>query len=253
MRLAILIPLLSCSIGFAAGPSELLWSDGFSGPAGSPPDIGKWTYDRGNGGDGWGNHELEFYTDTPEQVSLDGKGHLAIRASREAGRLVSSRIKTEGKFEFRYGKVEARIRLPFGQGIWPAFWMLGANIATSGWPACGEIDIMENIGREPSTIHATLHGPGYSGKKGISGSFSLPARTRFSDHFHVFSADWSPDSVQFSVDGIAYHRVIRQNLPPGLPWVFDHPFFLLLNLAVGGDWPGRPDATTSFPQTMLGA
>jgi beta-glucanase (GH16 family) len=144
---------------------KLIWSDEFNGPENSAPDPAKWAYDLGAGG--WGNHELEGYTKNPENVFEDGKGHLAIRAAKsDTGRITSARIKTDGKFAIKYGKVEARIKIPYGQGIWPAFWMLGDNISTTRWPQCGEVDVMENIGKEPSTVHGTIHGPGYSGKGG---------------------------------------------------------------------------------------
>ena len=131
------------------------------------PDPAKWGYDTGGGG--WGNHELEDYTRDPTNAFLDGEGHLVIRADRsESGRYTSARLKTLGLFEFQYGRVEARIRIPYGQGIWPAFWMLGKDIGAAGWPKCGEIDVMENIGKEPALVHGTVHGPGYSGGKGIT-------------------------------------------------------------------------------------
>jgi beta-glucanase (GH16 family) len=229
---------------------KLIWSDEFNGPENSAPDPAKWAYDLGAGG--WGNHELEAYTKNPENVFEDGKGHLAIRAAKsDTGRITSARIKTDGKFAIKYGKVEARIKIPYGQGIWPAFWMLGDNISTVGWPQCGEIDVMENIGKEPSTVHGTVHGPGYSGKDGISAAFSSPGGAPFSADFHIYSIEWSPESIQFLVDGAGYARVTAASLPKDAVWVYNRPFFLLLNLAVGGSWPGNPDATTVFPQTML--
>jgi beta-glucanase (GH16 family) len=168
-----------------------------------------------------------------------------------AASYTSARIKTQGRFSVTYGKVEARIRIPSGQGIWPAFWMLGADIDQVGWPTCGEIDIMENIGKEPATIHGTVHGPGYSGGNGIGGPFSLPAGQRFADDYHVYGIEWSPQSVAFFVDGTAYFEVTPAKLPAGRAWVYQHPFFLILNVAVGGTWPGNPDATSVFPQEML--
>jgi beta-glucanase (GH16 family) len=147
--------------------------------------------------------------------------------------------------------VEARIKIPYGQGIWPAFWMLGADISAAGWPKCGEIDVMENIGKEPSIVHGTIHGPGYSGNGGISAPFSSPAGSPFSADFHTYAIEWWPDKIAFSVDNTLYATVTPASLPKGTAWVYNQPFFLLLNLAVGGDWPGNPDATTMFPQTML--
>ena len=147
-------------------------------------------------------------------------------------------------------QLEARLRIPFGQGVWPAFWMLGENIKQVGWPVCGEIDIMENIGREPSTIHGTIHGPGYSGGSGIGAPYSLPRNRRFADGFHVFAVEWEPAAIRFYADGALYKTTTPADLPAGARWVYDHPFFLILNLAVGGDWPGNPDASTTFPQTL---
>jgi beta-glucanase (GH16 family) len=230
-------------------PTIQVWADEFDGPANSAPDPTKWTYDLGNN-NGWGNQELETYTNVLQNAHLDGAGHLIIRAERSGTTFTSARLKTQGLFAARYGTIESRIRLPFGQGIWPAFWMLGTNITTVGWPRCGEIDIMENIGREPSINHGTVHGPGYSGGNGISGLYTLPG-SRLADDFHVFAIQWAPGTIMFSVDGTSYKTVTAASLPAGAPWVFDNPFFLLLNVAVGGSWPGAPDTTTQFPQQMI--
>jgi beta-glucanase (GH16 family) len=228
---------------------RLIWYDEFDGPPGSAPDQSKWRYDLGSGG--WGNNELEEYTDNVENVFLDGEGNLAIRATYVDGTYKSARIKTADLFEVQYGKIEARIKVPYGQGIWPAFWMLGNNLSTKGWPNCGEIDIMENIGREPSMVHATLHGPGYAGANGIHAQISLPKERRLADLFHVFSVEWSVDAIEFSLDGNPYARFTPISVPSGSKWVFDHPFFILLNIAIGGNWPKDPDNTTVLPQTML--
>jgi beta-glucanase (GH16 family) len=150
-----------------------------------------------------------------------------------------------------YGRIEARMKLPEGQGIWPAFWMLGANITKVGWPKCGEIDIMEAPGHEPHKLHGTLHGPGYSCNKGISKATTLRDQKSLSAGYHVYAVDWSPGRIAWSLDGVVYHEVTPASLPAGAAWVFDDaPFFLLLNLAVGGHWPGYPDATTRFPQEL---
>jgi beta-glucanase (GH16 family) len=216
----------------------------------SKPDSSKWKTDLG--ATGWGNHELEEYTDNLDNVFVDRNGHLAIRAIRaERYKYTSGRLKTVGLFEVQYGKIEARIKIPFGQGIWPAFWMLGDDFTAKGWPTCGEIDIMENIGREPTIVHGTLHGPGYSGAYGVSSQTSLPRGARFASGFHIFGIEWSAATVEFFVDRKSYSKASRESLPAGAPWVFDHPFFLLLNVAVGGDWPGNPDQSTEFPQSML--
>lgn len=228
---------------------QLIWSDEFNGAPGSPPDPKKWVYDLG--GNGWGNQELETYTDNRGNSHLDGQGHLVIQALQPTpGKFTSARLKTQGKFDFEYGRVEARIRIPYGQGIWPAFWMLGEDIKRKGWPACGEIDIMENIGREPDTVHGTVHGPGYSGSKGIGKLFQI-ATGRFADDYHIYAVEWMPARIDFLVDGQSYHTVMPASLPVETKWVYDHPFFLILNVAVGGGWPGNPDKTSVFPQTML--
>jgi beta-glucanase (GH16 family) len=233
----------------AAQDRRLIWSDEFNGAPGSPPDPAKWVYDLG--GDGWGNQELEVYTDNRGNSHLDGQGHLVIQALQPTpGKFTSARLKTQGKFAFEYGRVEARIRIPYGQGIWPAFWMLGADIKRKGWPASGEIDIMENIGREPDTVHGTVHGAGYSGAKGIGKPFQLAAG-RFADDYHIYAVEWTPERIDFLVDGQSYHTVTPASLPAGTKWVYDHPFFLILNVAVGGGWAHDPDKTSVFPQTML--
>jgi len=228
---------------------RLVWGAEFQGPAGSAPDPAIWTYDLG--ASGWGNNEKENYTNSTDNAFLDGAGHLIIQAiATPNGGYTSARLKTQGLYSVTYGKIEMRARIPFGQGIWPAFWMLGDDIDSAGWPRCGEIDIMENIGREPSTVHGTVHGPGYSGGNGIGAPFLLPNGQRFADGFHTFAVVWGPESVDFLVDNIAYKTVTTADLPQGAQWVFNHPFFLILNVAVGGNWPGDPDATTQFPQQM---
>jgi beta-glucanase (GH16 family) len=163
----------------------------------------------------------------------------------------SARLKTLGRFSQTYGRFEARIKIPKGQGIWPAFWMLGDDIIKSGWPASGEIDIMENIGKEPALVHGTIHGPGYNGAGGIGSSYALPDKRPFADDFHIYAVEWEPNAIRFYVDKDLYATRTPAELPPGGKWVFDHPFFILLNVAVGGGWPGSPDASSVFPQEML--
>jgi beta-glucanase (GH16 family) len=232
------------------GQSRLIWQDEFDGASGTSPDPAKWTYDLGAGG--WGNQELESYTKSSNNVALDGQGHLIIRATKNpSGGYDSARIKTQGRFSFTYGRVEARMKLPRGQGMWPAFWMLGDDIKAAGWPKCGEIDIMENIGREPRVVHGTVHGPGYSGAHGMGAPFTFPEADLPSDGSHVYAANWTAGKIEILVDGKVYQTVTPQSLPPGTKWVFDHPFFLLLNLATGGAWPGNPDDTTRFPQELV--
>jgi beta-glucanase (GH16 family) len=233
----------------------LTWSDEFNGPFGSAPDPAKWVVERG--GNGWGNSELQYYTARGQNVRQEN-GNLVIEAIKEkftapdrrVRNYTSARLKSQGRFAQEYGRFEARIKVPYGRGIWPAFWLLGDDFPTAGWPACGEIDIMENLGSQPSTIHGTMHGPGYSGENSLSGSFTFP-NAHVGDDFHVFAAEWEPQAVRFYVDGELYQTKTPADLPPGKRWVFDHPFFVVLNLAVGGSLPGSPEASTVFPQRLL--
>jgi beta-glucanase (GH16 family) len=236
---------------------KLVWSDEFSGPDGSTPDATKWTYDIG--GNGWGNQELEYYTNRAQNAQLMG-GNLVITAQQETYKgsdgvtrnYTSARLKTQGLFTQAYGRFEARIKIPAGQGIWPAFWMLGNDITSAGWPKCGEIDIMENIGKEPSIVHGSLHGPSTTGNTSdTTAAFNLPAGQTFAGDFHIYAVEWAPGTIRFYVDSNLYSTVNSSQWPAGGTWVFDHPFFILLNVAVGGSWPGSPDNTTVFPQQML--
>jgi beta-glucosidase len=235
---------------------ELVWSDEFNGAAGAPIDSDGWTCEIG--GDGWGNNEWEYYTDRVENVAHDGEGNLSIIARAETldgsecwyGECThtSARCNTNDKFEFTYGRVEARMKLPYGQGIWPAFWMLGADFPEVAWPNSGEIDIMENIGREPQTTHATVHGPGYADAAGIGEAHDWGEDV--SNEYHIWSIEWEPDVIRWYVDNLEFFTLRAEDLPPGREWVFDHDFFVLINLAVGGNLPGYPDETTVFPQTL---
>lgn len=232
-----------------AASSVLLAADEFDGVAGAAPNRSIWRFDTGGGG--WGNHELEVYTDSRRNAALDGAGNLVITARREAdGTFTSARLKTQGTYTTQYGRIEARIKIPRGRGIWPAFWMLGADIDTVGWPACGEIDIMENIGSEPITVHDTVHGPGYSGANGINVAYIEPSQRDFADTFNTYAVDWTPSRISWLVDGIIRGTVSRADVSSG-PRVFDKPFFVVLSMAVGGDWPGVPDEGSQFPQQML--
>jgi beta-glucanase (GH16 family) len=234
---------------------QMVWSDEFNGPNGSSVDLTKWVVE--TGGQGWGNDELEYYTARAANLFVQD-GNLVIRALAEkytgpdgiSRNYTSARMKTLGKFSQTYGRFEARIKVPAGQGMWPAFWMLGTDVDKIGWPACGEIDIMENIGKEPSKIHGSIHGPGYIGNIGIEAPYTLPGNRRFSDDFHVFAVEWSSAEISFYVDHDLYAKRTPADLRPEWKWVFDQPFFLILNLAVGGDWPGNADATTVFPAEM---
>ncbi|WP_421798755.1 glycoside hydrolase family 16 protein [Haliscomenobacter sp.] len=232
---------------------QLVWEDNFDGSAGKAPDATKWAYDIGigPGNDGWGNQELQFYTNRPENVALDGTGNLAITARREsyAGRgFTSARLNTKGIFAQAYGRFEARIKMPWGPGIWPAFWMLGANIDQVTWPQCGEIDIMEYRGQEPNLIHGSVHGPGYSGGAAITKSYGF-TNDRFDVDFHVFAVEWGKDFIDFYVDDVLYQRLTPEDTPG--EWVYNQPFFIILNVAVGGNFVGFPTPQTPFPQTML--
>jgi beta-glucanase (GH16 family) len=234
---------------------QLIWNDEFNAPNGSPPDPAKWNIV--TGGDGFGNNELEAYTNRPANVQQQN-GNLVITAQKEdltgpdgvPRHYTSGRLNTRNHFIQKYGRFEARIQLPTGKGIWPAFWLLGDNHETALWPACGEIDILESIGA-PDTTYSTLHGPGYSGRKGITTKFPVPAGESVNTAFHLYAVEWSPDDIKFFFDDhLVTHRT-PADLPPNTSWVYDHRFYILLNLAVGGYWPGNPDDTTVFPQQML--
>jgi beta-glucanase (GH16 family) len=231
---------------------QITWSDEFTGTNGTSPDAAKWVFDIGRGpsNDGWGNSELQSYTNRASNVALDGNGNLVITARSEnfgGAAFTSARIKTKTKLEQKYGRFEARIKTPSGPGIWPAFWMLGADIDTNPWPNCGEIDIMEQRGQEPHIVHGTVHGPGYSGGAAITKSYSL-LNGRFDANFHIYAVEWGEDYIDFYVDNFLYQRITPQNVTG--KWVYNTPFFLLLNIAVGGNYVGFPTSGTPFPQTM---
>ena len=257
--LAALSAALMASAATAQAQTEqsaaaVTFSDTFDGPAGASVDTSKWQIETG---DNVNNHERQYYTAGNRNAALDGQGHLVITARREnpanyqcwygTCQYTSARLNTSGKFTAQYGHVEARMKIPRGQGMWPAFWMLGTPV---NWPDSGEIDVMENVGFEPSTVHGTIHGPGYSGSGGIGAGYTLPGGQAFADAFHTFAVDWAPDSITWSVDGNVYQRRTPADLG-GRTWVFNKPFFLILNLAVGGYWPGDPDGSTAFPQQLV--
>jgi len=234
---------------------RLTWSDEFNAPNGSSPDPAKWNIV--TGGDGFGNGELETYTGRPTNIQ-QRDGNLVITAQKEdltgpdgiSRNYTSARINTKGLFSQTYGRFEARIQLPIGKAIWPAFWLLGNERCTAEWPDCGEIDILESIGA-PDTIYSTLHGPGYSGRQGISTKYPLPAGESIHTSFHLYAVEWTPSDIKFFFDDHLIAHRTPADLPPNTAWIFDHPFYIILNLAVGGFWPGKPDATTTFPQQML--
>jgi beta-glucanase (GH16 family) len=237
----------------APAAATATFTDDFNGAAGSAVDGSKWGYETG---DNVNNHEREYYTSGTHNAALDGQGDLVITARKEnpanyqcwygTCQYTSARLSTPQKFTQAYGHFETRMKLPRGQGMWPAFWLLGG----SNWPTDGEIDIMENVGFEPGTVHGTIHGPGYSGSAGIGAGYTLPGGQSFSDGFHTFAVDWAPNSIKWSVDGNVYETRTPADLG-GNRWVFDHPFYIILNLAVGGYWPGDPDGSTSFPQQLV--
>jgi len=280
------VPTVHVGAPTAASPEGVfaqtpIWQDEFAQPIGTGPAPSKWTHDLGD--HGWGNAELQRYTDSRENAfvvadpeATDGRA-LVIRAMQEAqegrdgeGCYTSARIKTQEKFAAKFGRIEARLKLPKGQGVWAAFWTLGETIDERGWPECGEIDIMESLGHEPDKVYGTIHGPGHSGgdnqttahyhigQRDIDGDsvgdlqspdFQAVAKTDFSTGYHVFAVEWRPGRIEWFVDGERYHSLTPADLPEGARWVFDDtPQFILLNLAVGGLWPKYPDATTEFPQ-----
>lgn len=243
---------------------NLVWSDEFNGAANSAPDSAVWSYDLGAGG--WGNAEVEYYcapfssiapcaADAPNSFE-DGSGHLVIEARRsQDGTWTSGRLKTEGTKEFQYGRIEARMKLPVAAGFWPAFWMLGADLKTAGWPKAGEQDIMEwvqNYG--PATTSSTVHGPGYSGAHGIGHTYTFPAGGQVDTDFHTYGVVWTENKLQFYRDDPAkpYFTLTPADLPPGTQWVYNHPFFLLLNFAIGSQgFAGATNASTPASGQVL--
>lgn len=235
---------------------ELVWSQDFDGQI---IDRNVWNFEIGNGHSkgipGWGNAELEYYTDG-ENAYIEN-GVLVIEARKEYRKdqfgeynYTSTRINTQGKFEIKYGKIEVRAKFPYGKGLWPAIWLLGSDIGKVGWPNCGEIDIVEFLGDNPKKVYGTVHGPGYSGGNGKSGNYSTEG-PNFTEDFHTFGVIWNDENISFYVDDKIYHTVSKSSiLSRGLNWVFDKPFFIIVNLAVGGYWPGYPDNTTKFPAKM---
>jgi beta-glucanase (GH16 family) len=245
-----------------------VWSDNFSGASGAAPDPLNWAYDTGNS-NGWGNKEIEVYCAFDSNVSpcdashpnasQDGNGHLVLRAMKtHSGSWTSARIRSLK--EFQYGRIEARMKLPVGAGLWPAFWMIGSNYGAVDWPECGSVDFMENVFNPknssnlgPSSIRSTIHGPGYFGGNGIFENFFFPNGGRVDDGFHVYGVIWSPNMIQFYVDDPANVFFVRtaSDIPAGARWVFNNPFRLVFNLAVGGQWPGSPDESTPNPSGLL--
>ena len=228
--------------------TNLIFEDNFD--TDGPIDAASWNIEMGTGENGWGNNELQYYTDRPENIKVEG-GMLHITALQESfqgAAYTSARITTKGKLEQQYGRFEARMQLPWGRGVWPAFWLLGSNIDEVSWPQCGEIDIMEYRGQNPSTLIGTVHGPGYSAGEAVSKEYVLP-NDRFDTGFHIFGIEWGPDYINFYVDDVLYNQITPEDVDG--EWVYDHPFFIILNVAVGGNFVGPVGANTVFPQTML--
>jgi beta-glucanase (GH16 family) len=228
---------------------SLVFADEFDVDGAPNPNV--WSFD--TGGNGWGNNELQFYTDRPENAIVQN-GFLIITAKEEnfqGKAYTSARIKTQNLFSQKYGRFEARIKLPLGKGLWPAFWMLGSNFNQVGWPQCGEIDIMEYLGNKPTQVFGTIHGPGFAGAESIGKKYSL-LNGRFDTEFHVFGIEWTENHINWYVDNVLYSQITREKVTEeGGQWVFDNDFFMILNIAVGGNLPGSPDANTTFPQRMI--
>ena len=225
---------------------ELVWSEEFDGTELNEND---WNYELGDGCPnlcGWGNNELQSYTEESTQVA-NGKLTITAEENAQAPTFTSSRITTKGKQEFQYGRIDIRAKLPLGQGIWPAIWMLGSNIDQVGWPSCGEIDIMELVGHEPSTVHGTAH-YNNNGHNFIGDPYDVTAPETFNDKYHVFTILWQEGSIRWFVDYEQFFSISRSQLGPSYP--FNANFFFIANIAVGGNWPGNPDQTTQFPQMM---
>lgn len=275
--LAVSLAALACSSGGTTTPTGTtttptprptttwtqVWSDEFDGAAGTRVDQSKWNYDLGDGctsgNCGWGNNEKEYYTNSPDNVSLNGQGQLAIVARpAPAGltcyygpcRYTSAKITTRGKMGAAPGRVEARIKLSSGQGLWPAFWMLGTGYPGVKWPECGELDIMENKGSAPSTSSSAIHGRGYSGNTPFARGNVLSQGTLSGD-YHTYAVEWDKDHARFYVDGFAHYNVTREEILTFGPSILDQGFFVILNLAVGGNFDGDPKSDSIFPATML--
>ena len=270
-RFTILLPLIATCTTNTTSPTPmptktawtLVWSDEFDGPANSGIDSSKWSHDTGDGCAqgicGWGNTEKETYTAARENASLNGVGQLAIVARPApagltcfygACRYTSAKITTRSTFKAGPGRVEARIKIPTGQGLWPGFWMLGEKHPATPWPDCGELDIMENKGSQPSVTSSAVHGPGYAGGNSFNHAWPLGAG-RYSDDFHTFAVEWDSAGVAFYVDSTLHYLVTRTTVEGAGKYVLDQPFYLIINLAVGGHFDGDPASDAIFPATML--
>jgi beta-glucanase (GH16 family) len=249
MNAITLFLLLALPLSAQALPGwTLVWSDEFTQADGTAPDSSKWTHDLGGGG--WGNSELQYYTNSTNNARIENNELIIeVREENVGGYgYTSARLKTQGKFEQAYGRFEARIKVPSGQGLWPAFWTLGNDISIVGWPDCGEIDIMEFVGRLPNEIFGTIHGPGYSGGNSFGSihNFGQPV----ANDYHTYVVEWEPNEIRWYVDDIHYHTANPADVAPN-DFPFDHPFFMLLNVAVGGNFGGPIGSNVTFPKQML--
>jgi beta-glucanase (GH16 family) len=234
-------------------PGTVVWADEFNTAAGTLPDPTKW---EAQTGDGWGNGaELQTYTNQAKNGSTDGAGNLAITALKEPGvgahGYTSARLESRGRFSFTYGRLEARMRIPAGKGLWTAFWAMGDDVTSVGWPNAGEIDVVETIGSEPNVAHAHIHGPVGTTQTEYSWGKALTSPASLANDFHTYGVIWTPGQIQWTLDGAVYATVKSTDLQATQRWVYDHAFHLLLNLSVGGAWPGSPDASTPFPAKLL--
>lgn len=255
--------IFTASLVFAIGCSDsetqtvttldnLVWADDFN--VNGAPNPANWAFDIGTGQNGWGNNEFQYYTDRTENVEVkDGMLHITARKETFQGsNYTSGKLLTKGIYQTKYGRFEARIKLPWGAGLWPAFWLLGDDSNGSViWPQIGEIDIMEYRGQQPTIIHGSIHGPGYSAGEAVTKSYDL-LNDRFDTDFHVFGIEWGPNYINYYVDDVLYNQITPSDLPDGTEWVFnDNEFYIILNLAVGGTFVGSPNEQTVFPQTMI--
>ncbi len=239
---------------------RLLWADEFNEPAGTPPNPDNWSHEIGDGSSygnpGWGNDELQYYTDDPANAATDGQGNLAITVREADGSLQcyygpckysSARLVTRGKAEFEYGRIEARILVPAGSGVWSAFWSLGTDFEEVGWPQTGEIDFMGYVGRLPDTLYGTIHGPGHAGGDSFGDTYEYQRSPV--ENYHVYAVEWQPDRIEWYVDDVHYHTATPADV--GDNWVYNDPVFLLLNIAMGGNFGGEVDPDLELPVAML--
>jgi beta-glucanase (GH16 family) len=241
MELLVYIPIIFQLFFSVPEPekSKLIWSDEFNNDG--MPDSTNWAYDLGTGFNGWGNNEIQYYTKSPENIYVKG-GKLIIEAEKKYGQWTSARLKTHGKKSWTYGKIVFRAKLPGGKGTWPALWMLGDNISTVGWPLCGEIDIMEHVGKNPGVVQSALHTPASHGDTINKNSKTV---STFDSKFHTYEALWTPDKIEFFVDGDSYYTY-QPSVKDKTTWPYDAPFYIIMNIAIGGGFGGEVDPALDF-------